>query len=176
MRRFCLLKNPFQDLSVISGTPIKITSKGHVRITANPKVAPLIITTHGPIPYSSDKDIPWNYGSNVYYHGVKQELPITKNEGTKVVDPDINNIARTSKVTRSGRVFSPEISLKTVFTPVKVTSIKSTTEAQGKEKIMEPTQTEAPKEVAVEDTSRKELEEILKIIRKSDYKIVEQLG
>ena len=40
----------------------------------------------------------------------------------------------------------------------------------------EPAQTKAPKEVIVEDPSKQEMEEILKIIRKSDYKIVEQLG
>ena len=64
-------KNLFQDLSVIFGPPVRITCKGPVRISAKPKVAPLIITTPGPIPYSSDKAIPWNYGSDVYYHGVK---------------------------------------------------------------------------------------------------------
>ena len=37
-------------------------------------------------------------------------------------------------------------------------------------------QTEASKEVTVDDTSKQEMEEVLKIIRKSDYKIVEQLG
>ena len=40
----------------------------------------------------------------------------------------------------------------------------------------EPAQTKAPKEVTAEDTSKQEMEEVLKIIRKSDYKIVEQLG
>ena len=35
---------------------------------------------------------------------------------------------------------------------------------------------EAPKEVTAEDTPSQELEEVLKFIRKSDYKIVEQLG
>ena len=40
----------------------------------------------------------------------------------------------------------------------------------------ELSQTEAPKEVTVEDPSKQEMEEILKIIRKSDYKIVKQLG
>ena len=40
----------------------------------------------------------------------------------------------------------------------------------------EPSQKEAPKEFTSEDTSSQELEEVLKIIRKSDYKIVEQLG
>ena len=55
-----------QDLSVVSGTPVMITSKGPVRIIVNPKLTPLIITTPGPIPYSSEKSIPWNYGSDVY--------------------------------------------------------------------------------------------------------------
>ena len=41
----------------------------------------------------------------------------------------------------------------------------------------EPARTEAPtKDIAVEDPSTQEIEEILKIIWKSDYKIVEQLG
>ena len=37
----------------------------------------------------------------------------------------------------SGRVFSPEISPKTIATPVKVTATESTAEAQGKEKMMD---------------------------------------
>ena len=32
-------------------------------------------------------------------------------------------------------------------------------------------QTEAPKEVTIEDASKQEMEKVLKIIRKSDYKI-----
>ena len=39
----------------------------------------------------------------------------------------------------------------------------------------QPVHTEVSKEVA-EDTSKKEMEEILKIIKKSDYSVVEQLG
>ena len=170
------VENLFQDLAVISDTSIRITSKSPVRITSQPKVAPLIITTPGPIPYSQDKVIPWNNGSSVYYHGVKQELPTTEYEGTEVVYPDIDNIVGTRKVTRRGRVFSPEISPNTVTTPVRVTATESVTEARGKEQMREPSQTKAPKEVTTDDTSRKELEEILKIIHKSDYKIFEQLG
>ena len=40
--------------------------------------------------------------------------------------------------------------------------------------MIEPAQIEAPKEATIKDTSGQELEEVLKIIRKSDYKIVEQ--
>ena len=53
--------NLCQDLFVISCTPFRIPSKGPIRITANPKAAPLIITMPGPILYSSDKAIPWHY-------------------------------------------------------------------------------------------------------------------
>ena len=89
-----------------------------MKTTEEPRVSPLIITAPGPISYSSDKVIPWNYGADVYYHGVKQE-PLT----AEVTNPDVGNIVGTSKVTRSGRVFSPEISPKVVTTPIRITSI-----------------------------------------------------
>ena len=87
-----------QDVSIItiSNTPIRITFKGPIRIHAEPRVAPLIITTPGPVPYSSDKAVPWNYGEEVYYHGVKQEPWIIENE-----EHEVTNIAGTSKVTRT---------------------------------------------------------------------------
>ena len=69
---------------------------------------PLKITMPGPAPYKSDKMVPWNYGADVYYHGIKQDL---KNEEA---DTDVINIAGTSKVTRSGRVFSLEIAPKII--------------------------------------------------------------
>ena len=87
-----------EDVSIItiSNTPIRITSKGPIRIHAELRVAPLIITTPGPVPYSSDKVVPWNYGAEVYYQGVKQEPWITENK-----DPETTNIFGTSKVTRT---------------------------------------------------------------------------
>ena len=73
----------------------------------------------GPIPYSSDKNVPWNYGGDVYYHGVKQDWLAVEDSLFEQVDPDIDNIAGTSKITRSGRVFSPEIAPpKTITDPV----------------------------------------------------------
>ena len=94
------------DIITISANPSKVSSKRPVRITSAPRIAPLIITFPVPVPYSSDKVVPWNYGADVYYHGVKQDLK------TKEVDPDISNIVGTIKITRSGRVFSPKISPK----------------------------------------------------------------
>ena len=91
-----------EDFAIItiSANPSKASSRRPVRITPAPRVAPLIITFPGPVPYASDKVVPWHYGANVYYHGIKQDL---KNEEA---DLDVSNIVGTSKITRSGRVFS----------------------------------------------------------------------
>ena len=130
----------------------------------------MIITATGPVLYSSDKAIPQNYGAEVYYHGVKQEPWISKDEDTEVTNLNVKNIVRTSKVTRTGRVFSPETSPpKTITTLVHIPTTGSTADARGKEKVIEPAQTEAPpKDLTIEDSSKQEMEEILKIIRKSD--------
>ena len=73
----------------------------------------------GPVPYTSGKTIPWNYGRDVYYHGIKQDWPAAKDSSSEKVNSNISNIAGTSKITRSGRIFSPEIApLKAVSGPV----------------------------------------------------------
>ena len=117
-------------------------------------MAPLIITSPRPIPYSSDKDIPWNYGAEVYYHGVKKDPLIIKDLTVEATITDIDNITGSSKVTRTGRVFSPEISPpKDTVTPASIPAVQPVPEAQGKEPVTHPAQTEVPKEV-VEDTSK----------------------
>ena len=97
----------------------------------------MIITSPGPIPYSSDKVVPWNYGADVYYHGVKQDLLAIKNEVAEDTDPNIDNIVGTSKVTRSGRIFSPKISPKTIATLVVILATELTG-TRGKEVFIEP--------------------------------------
>ena len=87
-----------------------------MKIKVEPRVAPLIITTPVPIPYSSDKVVPWNFGADVYYHGVKQEPLTVEGGNTEVTDPNVDNVSGTSKATRSGRFFSLKISSKTVAT------------------------------------------------------------
>ena len=51
-----------EDVSIttISSTPIRITSKGPVKITIRPRMAPLITTTPGLVPYFFEKAVPWN--------------------------------------------------------------------------------------------------------------------
>ena len=135
--------------------------------------------------YTSEKAIPWHYGADVYYHRVKQDLRAEE------ADTDISNIVGASKVTRSGKLFSPEISPPIVHKPVIIPSASTSTtvpvptlvitpvaepsETRGKEIIGEPARTEAPRKIVVE-ASKKEIEEILKIIKKSNYNVVEQVG
>ncbi|XP_058774431.1 uncharacterized protein LOC131648715 [Vicia villosa] len=134
-------------------------------------MAPPIITMLGLILYSTDKAIPWNYGADVYIHGFKQE-PLT-GETANVTNPDVDNIVGTSKVTRSGRIFSPEISPKTITTPVRISAFEPITEIQGKETMIEPAQMETPGETTIKYSSNQEVEEVLKIIPKSSYNFVE---
>ena len=76
----------------------------------------------GPGPYTSDKTIPWNYRGDVYYHGIKKDCSATEEQ-----DFDISNIAGTSKITRSGRIFSPEIApRKGVYGPVIILAVAPT--------------------------------------------------
>ena len=139
-------------------------------------MASLIITSPRLVPYSSDKVIPWNYGVEVYYYGVKQEPLAIEDSTVEAASHDVNNITRSSKVTRTRRVFSLDISPpKDTTTPLCILDIEPIPEARGKEKVTQPAQTEVPKEFT-KGTFKQEMEEISKIIKKSDYNVVEQLG
>ena len=60
-----------------------------------------------------------------------------------------------------------------VVSPV-ATLVTESAETQGKEILVEPVQTKAHSESILE-VSKKEMEEILKIIKRSDYNVVEKL-
>ena len=79
----------------------------------------------------------------MYYHGIKQDSWIDEDKTV-----DVTNIAGSSKVTRTWRIFSFPVA-----------------NTRGKEKMAEPSRTGAPtKDIAVEDPSTQEMEEIIKII------------
>ncbi|XP_058745778.1 uncharacterized protein LOC131618612 [Vicia villosa] len=128
--------------------------------------ATLMITVPGPIPYESEKAVPWNYGSDVYYYGTKKEDEL-KDNFVKAAVANADNIAGTGKITHSGRVFSPQLIQNNADASVK---------AKGKQVVVDsqnsPVQNGAPDSVV----SSKDVEELLRIIKKSDYKVVEQLG
>ncbi|XP_058726208.1 uncharacterized protein LOC131597534 [Vicia villosa] len=127
----------------------------------------LMITVPGPIPYESEKAVPWHYGSDVYYYGTKEEGVSSKQKFVEASVANTDNFAGTGRITRSGRVFSPQ--------PVQ-SNADSVAKTKGKQVVTDvhnsPVQNGAPDNVM----SSKDVEELLRIIRKSDYKVVEQLA
>ena len=61
-----------------------------------------------------------------------------------------------------------------IVSPVVILSTESA-ETRGKEVLVDPVQTKAHSE-SIPEASKREMEEILKIIKKKDYNMVEQLG
>ena len=94
-------KAGIQDVSVIT------ISYSPIIISAPTKLVPLAITKPGPLPYESEKVVPWHYGLDVYYHGVKQEDVSSSAKKDDVSDiANTENIAGSGGMTRSGRFFS----------------------------------------------------------------------
>ena len=57
---------PVKDVSIITiSANSSRVPKRPVRITPAARIAPLIITCPGPVPYASDKVVPWHYGADV---------------------------------------------------------------------------------------------------------------
>lgn len=149
-----------EDLAVIS------IPYDPVSIPIPPRSASITITVPGPVVYESEKAIPWHYGSDVYYHGVKQESSSAevKSDGEKVASAE--DLAGVSRMTRSGRVFRPGNVRDVAYALEK---------AKGKQIAVEdPVQKNAQNTETSPSTD--EVEELLRIIRKSDYKVIDQLG
>ncbi|XP_050915175.1 uncharacterized protein LOC127130153 [Lathyrus oleraceus] len=117
-------------------------------------VTPIIITVPTPFPYVETKAVQWVYDTSVYIHGQKiQEEP------WKSSDPMIN-ITDTGGITRSGRIFAPTL------TPIG--TINPSTSDKGKQ-IDGANQRQDP-------APSNEVDEFLCIIKKSDYRVVDQLN
>ncbi|XP_058768767.1 uncharacterized protein LOC131642543 [Vicia villosa] len=65
------------------------------------RAPPLVITLPVPIPYTSERAIPWNYGGEVFYQGAKYEIKMP------VEKEDVDNVVGIGRMTRSGRIFNP---------------------------------------------------------------------
>ena len=57
---------PTKEVSIVTifNKPPKALSKKPVKIMSTQKIAPIIITVPGPLPYTSDKAVPWHYGAD----------------------------------------------------------------------------------------------------------------
>ncbi|GAU52030.1 hypothetical protein TSUD_418580, partial [Trifolium subterraneum] len=78
----------------------------HIEVAYNSQrsiVTPLVISLPGPMPYNSEKAIPYKYNATMIENG--REVPIP------ALPPSVN-IAEVSRVTRSGRVFPSMVQRK----------------------------------------------------------------
>ncbi|XP_050889358.1 uncharacterized protein LOC127094581 [Lathyrus oleraceus] len=122
-------------------------------LSTNP-VTPIVITVPTPFLYVDTKAVPWMYDTSVYIHGQK-----VQEESLKSSDPMIN-ITGTNGVTRSGRIFAP--------TPTPIGTINPSTSDKGKQ-IDGAQQRQDP-------APSSEVDEFLRIIKKSDYRVVDHLN
>lgn len=137
-----------------------------VSLAAPVQAVPLTITVPGPVPYSSEKVVPWHYGSDVYYHGVKQDNLNSKVEAGNDQNLNVENIAGMGRITRSGRIHAP---------PEVPRSAEELARAKGKQ-VQEEGQSSKSADVPKKDSVSQEVEELLKIIKRSDYKIIDHLS
>ncbi|XP_058726220.1 uncharacterized protein LOC131597546 [Vicia villosa] len=104
---------------------------------------------------------------DVYYYGTKKEDGL-KEKSVEDAVANADNFAGTGRITRSGRVFSPQQVQDNVDALAK---------AKGKQVVIEDQSNPSiQKGTAGDLVSSKDVEELLRIIRRSDYKVVLQLG
>ncbi|XP_058741755.1 uncharacterized protein LOC131614145 [Vicia villosa] len=126
------------------------------KILVPARAPPLVITLPGPVPYTSEKAIPWNYGGEVFYQGAKYEIKMP------VEKEDVDNVVGVGRMTRSGRIFNPPQNTHDE-------NAEALAQAKGK-RVVEDTVDQGQSSNS-EDTVAKEMEEFLKIIKKSEYKV-----
>ncbi|KAI5413512.1 hypothetical protein KIW84_057907 [Lathyrus oleraceus] len=120
-------------------------------------VSSLVIRLAGPVPYSSDKVIPYQYNATMVKDGQEVLLPTISS---------IISIIDVTKVTRSGRVFGP------VFPKnVEVCLVGKKVEVPALDPVS------APKCQSGESSNLKpnDDDELLRLIKKSEFNVVEQL-
>lgn len=122
-------------------------------LSINP-ITPMVITIPTSFPFNDTKAILWVYESSVNIHGQRmQEKPMMSNE-------PIVSIASTDGVTQSKRIFAP------TFPP----DDNSGPSAQEKGKQIKNTQQRQ------DSLPANEVYKFLRIIRRSDYRMVDQLN
>lgn len=123
--------------------------------TPNSKPRPITIQIPTPFEYQSSKAVPWNYEYKVTVGS--EPLPI-------------HNISGIGGLTRSGKCYTPEDLLKPKG------------KEKGKAKIIEDIKEKTEEPIVVKNldvkqpASEEDIQEFLKLVKQSDYKVVEQLG
>ncbi|XP_050890186.1 uncharacterized protein LOC127095556 [Lathyrus oleraceus] len=143
-----LVIEPFFNLP----EPVEIPYDSGGVVPTNSHSSPVEICVPAPFPYESTKFMPWKYEITIVDKVVEGSADV---EVTKAVSEDITNIAGMSRITHSVRIYTPEFNV-TPQGPAK----ESTVAAPTKEH----------EAVQSEDDV-----EFLKLIKRSDYKVVDQL-
>jgi hypothetical protein len=132
--------------------------------------APVTITVPGPIPYDKDDVVPWHYGGEVYCNGEKQEDQAAGETTVSKVD----NVGPNG-FTRSGRLFAPDTLRGGEGEKEKKDKAEALARAKGKQVVSEGTPVVTPAPGGSEKVLDDEAEEFLRIIKKSEYKLVDHL-
>ncbi|KAI5429963.1 hypothetical protein KIW84_034517 [Lathyrus oleraceus] len=109
----------------------------------------MVIYVPAPFSFDSTKAVPWN----------SEPVVFVGNKPVILKEPDVTNIAGASGVTRSGRVFAPEVIPNKESAP--------TVEPTKGKKVNPP---EAGEGSSKKEVTAEEDREFLKIIKKSNYK------
>lgn len=118
---------------------------------SKPLVEPVVVCPPGLVPYNSNKAVPYRYPATIFENGKEVEIkPLAS----------VTNIAANSRMTRSGRVFAPPVvpGRSVEKDPVVVVPVARVVEGQTSS-----------------STPDKETDEVLRIIKLCDYKVVDQL-
>ncbi|XP_050875207.1 uncharacterized protein LOC127078828 [Lathyrus oleraceus] len=143
-------------------TPIK------KKVEAPPKrTQPIHFRVPTLFPYQDTKAVPWNYETTMYLGGKEICIP----------DTEIVNIAGTGGMTRSGHAgvivpAAPSVTTASVLTKVIDDKAAESETSKGKGPMVEKEQVEDHKK----SITFEESQEFLKLIKKSDFKIVDQLN
>ncbi|KAI5430208.1 hypothetical protein KIW84_034690 [Lathyrus oleraceus] len=117
-----------------------------VEIAYHPR-EPVVICPPGPMPYTSDKAVPYRYAATIIENGKEVEIKTLAS---------VTNITANSRMTRSGRVFAPPVIPSRNVEKDPIVVVPVTREAEGQ---------------TSNSTLDKETDELLRIIKLSDYKV-----
>ncbi|KAI5436026.1 hypothetical protein KIW84_022456 [Lathyrus oleraceus] len=122
---------------------------------SNRLVSSLVIRLAGPVPYTSDKAMPYQYNTTMIENGQEVPLPVADS---------VVNIANIAKVTSKGHVFGP------VF-PKEVED--ATTSKNAEIPIMNPISTPMCQSGEYNKLKASDDDEVLKLIKRSEFNMVD---
>ncbi|KAI5427738.1 hypothetical protein KIW84_032954 [Lathyrus oleraceus] len=123
----------------------------------NRSIPSLFIRLVGPVPYSFDKVVSYQYNATMIEGGQEIPLPTTRS---------VVSIADVTKATRSGRVFGP------VFPKDKEESVVS---KKVEVRVVDPVSASKGKSGESNDLKANDDDEVLRLIKRSEFNVVEQL-